>query len=208
MWPDKRRLGMMAAGAIVIFAAVFGGRTLWRAQDILRDARARTDSESSLRFVAASLDTVLPAGLESVGAPAVFKDAAIFNGHLFIAGPAGLSEYHDGTLIHQYRPGAELPSAPVTALAVGLAGDSHTPELWVATKGEGLVAFDGRSFRQIRAEEARFRKITSLLPLDTGRILMGTEKSGVIAWDGRELKPFHVSLADVQVTALAGDART
>ncbi len=195
----------MAAGAIVIFAAVFGGRTLWRAQDILRDARARTDSESSLRFVAAPLDTVLPAGLESVGAPAVFKDATIFNGHLFIAGPAGLSEYHDGALVHQYRPGAELPSAPVTALAIGVAGDSHAPELWIATNGEGLVAFDGRSFRQIRAEDARFRKITSLLALETGRILMGTEKSGVIVWDGRELKPFHVSLTDVQVTALAGD---
>jgi ligand-binding sensor domain-containing protein len=189
----------------VAFAAIFGGRALWRAQGVLRDARERTAAESSLRFTSRPLDPSLPAGLEFVGAPAVFSDAQVFKGHLFIAGPSGLAEYDNGELIERYRVGAELPPAPVTALAVGLARDSPAPELWIATAGEGLVAFDGRSFRQIRAEDARFRKITSLLTTTTGRILMGTEKSGVLAYDGRELKPFHASLADVPVTALAGD---
>ena len=70
---------------------------------------------------------------------------------------------------------------------------------------EGLVAFDGRGFRQIRAEDPRFCKITALQPLDTGRILIGTEKSGVLVYDGRKLKPFHPSLADLPVTALTGN---
>jgi ligand-binding sensor domain-containing protein len=205
MWRRRGRLAWGAVGLVAMGAAIFGGKTWWRAQEVLRDARDRTASESSLRFTATSIDTVLPIGLESVGAPAVFADAQVFNGHLFIAGPAGIDEYDDGTLSHRYRPGMELPPAPVTALAVGLAGDSQAPELWIATGGEGLVAFDGRSFRHIRAEDPRFRKITALLPLDTGRILMGTEKSGIVVYDGRELKPFHVALADVPVTALAGD---
>ncbi len=182
---------------------------MWLAQGVLREARVNTAAESSLRFTSRPLDPSLPTGLEFVGAPAVFSDAQVFQGRLFIAGPSGLGEYdaeHDnGALITRYRVGAELPPAPITALAVGLAGDSRAPELWIGTAGEGLVAFDGRSFRQIRAEDSRFRKITSLVATATGHILIGTEKSGVLVYDGHELKPFHPSLNDVQVTALAGD---
>jgi ligand-binding sensor domain-containing protein len=214
MWRRKKWLGVrtwyFAAAATVLFAAVFGGRTLWRAQAVLHDAGDRVAAESSLRFTTRPIDTVLPIGLESVGAPATFVDARVFNGRLFIAGPGGLAEYDSsailtGGIVARYRVGVELPPAPITALAVGLAGDSRAPELWIATAGEGLVAFDGRNFRQILPDAARFRKITSLLALETGRILMGTEKSGVLVYDGRELKPFHPSLAEVPVTALAGD---
>src|SRR5580704_190576 len=214
MWRRKKWLGVrtwyFAAAATVLFAAVFGGRTLWRAQAVLHDAGDRVAAESSLRFTTRPIDTVLPIGLESVGAPATFVDARVFNGRLFIAGPGGLAEYDSsailtGGIVARYRVGVELPPAPITALAVGLAGDSRAPELWIATAGEGLVAFDGRNFRQILPDAARFRKITSLLALETGRILMGTEKSGVLVYDGRELKPFHPSLAEIPVTALAGD---
>jgi ligand-binding sensor domain-containing protein len=214
MWRRNKWLGVrtwyLAASAVALFAAIFGGRTLWRAQAVLHEASDRIAAESSLRFTARPIDTVLPIGLESVGAPAVFVDAQVFNGRLFIAGPAGLAEYDSGAILSggivaRYRVGVELPPAPITALAVGLAGDSRAPELWIATAGEGLVAFDGRGFRQIRPEDARFRKITSLLALESGRILMGTEKAGVLVYDGRELKLFHESLANVPVTALAGD---
>jgi ligand-binding sensor domain-containing protein len=214
MWRRKKWLGVrtwyLAAAATALFAAIFGGRTLWRAQAVLHEAGDRVAAESSLRFTVRPIDVVLPAGLESVGAPAVFVDAQVFNGRLFIAGPAGLTEYDgsaisSGGIVARYRVGVDLPPAPITALAVGLAADSRAPELWIATAGEGLVAFDGRAFRQIRPEDARFRKMTSLLPLESGRILIGTEKSGVLVYDGRELKPFHESLANIPVTALAGD---
>ena len=93
----------------------------------------------------------------------------------------------------------------MTSLAIGLAGDSQARELWIGTWGEGLAAFDGRSFRQIRAEDARLRKITAILPVETGRILIGTEKAGVLVYDGHTLAPFHPSVAEVAVTALAGN---
>src|ERR1041384_2970838 len=97
MWRNKKRFAMTAAGAVtslfMVTATIFGGRTLWRAQGVLGEARDRTAAESSLRFTVRAIDTVLPVGLESVGAPAAFVDAVAFNGHLFIAGPAGLAEY-------------------------------------------------------------------------------------------------------------------
>jgi len=202
----SRRRVWLALATITGAAAIFGGWTLWRAHGVLKDARDRVAAESVIRFTTRPIDPVLPAGMEFIGAPAVFSDAIVFQGHLFIAGPAGLAEYdNSGALVVRYRVGAELPSAPLVALAAGLAGDSRAPELWIGTAGEGLIAFDGRAFRQIRAEDARFRKITALLAADTGRILIGTEKSGVLVYDGREMRPFHASLADVKVTALAGN---
>src|SRR5262249_27559286 len=99
--------------------------------------------------------------------------------------------------------GIELPPAPVTSLDSGAMNGSQM--LWIGTAGEGLLEFDGRTFRQILPEEPRYRKVTALLPLPTGRVLLGTDKGGVVAWDGHDLKPFHSSLNGLSVTALAGD---
>lgn len=197
----------LAVAILAAAATIFGGSALWRARGALREAREHVSAGASYRFSVRAIVPVIPAGLESIGAPAVFHDATVFNGHLYIAGPAGLTKYDgaSGTMAARYRAGAELPSAPLTSLAVGLAGDSQGPELWIGTWGEGLAAFDGRAFRQIRAEDARLRKITAILPVDTGRILIGTEKAGVLVYDGHTLSPFHSSVADVPVTALAGN---
>ncbi len=202
---SRRRL-WSALALLMGTAAIFGGFVIWRARGVLDDARARVASESVIRFSVRPLERTVPAGLEAIGAPAVFTDAQMFLGHLFIAGPAGLAEYDaNGVLMTRYRAGLELPSAPLAALAVGIAGDSRSPELWIATSGEGLIAFDGRAFRQIRPEDARFRKMTALVATGAGRILIGTEKAGVLVYDGREMRPFHSSLAGAKVIALAGD---
>jgi ligand-binding sensor domain-containing protein len=203
MW---RRRVWFAAAVLTAAAAIFGGSALWRARGVLREAQEHVSAGASFRFSVRPITPVIPAGLESIGAPAVFNDAIIFEGHLYIAGPAGLTKYDgaSGSIAARYRVGAELPPAPVASLAVGLAGDSATPELWIGTWGEGLAAFDGRGFRQIRPEDPRLRKITAILPADTGRILIGTEKAGVLVYDGHVLAPFHPSVSDAPVTALAG----
>jgi ligand-binding sensor domain-containing protein len=186
---------------------MFGGSVLWRARSVLLDAREHVSAGAFFRFSVRPIIPVIPAGLESIGAPAMFNDAAVFEGHLYIAGPSGLTKYDgaSGSIAARYRVGAELPPAPLTSLAIGLAGDSEALELWIGTWGEGLAAFNGRTFRQIRAEDARLRKITAVLPVDTGRILIGTEKAGVLVYDGHTLAPFHSSVANVPVTALAGN---
>jgi ligand-binding sensor domain-containing protein len=88
---------------------------------------------------------------------------------------------------------------------VGAVAGSNGPELWLATDGAGLLAFDGRGFRQILPADPVARKITALLPLDTGRLLLGTAGHGVFSFDGNTLAPFDQGLANLRVTALAGD---
>jgi ligand-binding sensor domain-containing protein len=203
---SRRRVWLAAAISLTAAAAIFGGSVFWRARGVLREAREQVSAGATFRFSARQIVPVIPAGLESIGAPAVFNDAAVFEGHLYIAGPAGLTKYDgaSGVVSARYRVGAELPPAPVTSLGIGFAGDSHGPELWIGTSGEGLAAFDGRTFRQVRPNDSRLRKITAILPVDTGRILIGTEKAGVLVFDGHTLAPFHSSVANAPVTALAG----
>jgi ligand-binding sensor domain-containing protein len=166
--------------------------------------REQAAMEGIVRVSAKPFTPVLQPGLEIIGAPASFTDAQIFQGHLFLAGPSGLSEYSPSLdLIKRYRVGIELPPAPVTALATGVAGSG--PVMWIATAGEGLIEFDGQTLHHILPDDSRFRKLTALLPLSTGRVLLGTEKAGVLAWNGHQMASFHPSLEGLQVTALAGD---
>src|SRR5712691_390430 len=165
-----RRKVWLSGAALAAGAAIVGGSVLWHARSALNDATDRVASQGDLRISVRPVSLAIPAGLEPIGTPAVYNDAQVYQGRLFLAGPAGLTAYDsNGNVAARYRVGMELPSAPVTALAVGLAGDSRAPELWIATAGQGLVAFDGHGFRQIRPEDAKHRKVTALLPLSTGR---------------------------------------
>ncbi len=144
-------------------------------------------------------------GFEGIAAPAVFKSAALFQGHLYISGPAGLYAYSlEGTLNHIYRTGLDLPPAPLGQMAVGTLTDSRQPELLIATLGEGVLAYDGSRFRQIRAKQENARAVTALLPLASGRLLIGTAKLGLLVYDGKTLRRFHTTTDNVYVTALAG----
>jgi ligand-binding sensor domain-containing protein len=186
---------------------VWIGVTFWRASRAARDSATVLTGENQLRFTSTRLDRPNPAGIEWIGAPAVFTDFELFQGRIYISGPAGLLAYDaGGTLRARYRPGLELPSAPLGEMSVGAAADSSGRELFIATAGEGLLAFDGSHFRQIRAEDEAARKLTAVLPLGDGRVLMGTASKGVLVYDGKRLAAFHSSLSGLHVTALAGDA--
>ena len=78
----SRRRVWLAVAILEAAATIFGGSALWRARGVLREAREHVSSGQSLRFSVRPIVPVIPAGLESMGAPAVFNDAAVFEGHL------------------------------------------------------------------------------------------------------------------------------
>ena len=88
---------------------VWIGVTFWRASRAAHDSATGLAGESQLRFTSTRLDLLNPAGVEWIGAPAVFTDFAIFQGSIYISGPAGLLVYDaGGTLRARYRP-SSLP---------------------------------------------------------------------------------------------------
>lgn len=205
-FPSNKKLAF-ALAATVLGLSVFAGLAIWSARRALRRASLEVEGENNLAFTMLRLDRTIPAGVESVSTAAAFRDTAFFHDRLFICGPTGLWEYApDGKQLTRYRVGLELPSAPLAGLAVGMAADAATEELYVATSGAGLLAFGDKALRQLLPEKEAYRELTAVLPLSTGRLLLGTEKNGVLIYDGQRLAPFHPLLSSAHVTALAGDA--
>jgi ligand-binding sensor domain-containing protein len=160
----------------------------------------------------AAVDT--NAAVESISSPVKWASGAIYNGHVYLGGPTGLFEINaDGSPARSFRPGLELPAAPVTALAIGTPRGAAQPELLIATHGAGLLRFDGSTFTQILPRVAAARDVTAILPLSTGDVLLGTRKLGVLVYSGGansngagELSYLHPQLTDRSITALAGEA--
>jgi len=195
---------VVAAGTIVTLA--FAALVVWRSSEAIHSASEDVRTEREFRFVARQLSQPVNAGFELISSPAVFLQAARFEDHLFIAGPSGLLEYsHEGALLHQYAVGRELPGSPLVALATDVLADSREPELLVATANDGVLAFNGRSFRQILPASADACAITAILPTPSGHLLFGTKKRGVLVYDGKKITVLHPTLDAVHVTSLVGN---
>jgi ligand-binding sensor domain-containing protein len=187
---------------LVLAASI--GFVLWEARHAFQQSAAEIAASSESKFQTISLEPVVPSGMESFAAPDDFTDAVEFGGNLYLSSPGGIFVYGpDGALKKSYRAGLELPASPVVAMATGVAGAQELG-LWAATSGAGLLRFDGNRFTQILPNDPAVRSLTALMPLSTGRILLGTEKRGLLVFDGKRLSKFHDSLRDLRVTALAG----
>jgi ligand-binding sensor domain-containing protein len=196
------RILLVGAAALLLCAV---GLVRWKAQRAMQGAAREIDAEQNLRVTVRALAAHGDSRFEWMGSPAVFSAAAEYRGHLFICGPSGLEQYDArGKFEQEYRVGRELPASPLVRMAVGVLPESHEPELILASAREGLLAFDGSAFRQIFPANVEAREITAILPLTSGRLLIGTEKRGVLVYDGKQITALHSTLANVHVTELAG----
>lgn len=170
-------------------------------QRAAREVRSSNETEVTRRKLAP-----FAGGFEWISAPAAFSGAAVFQGDFWLCGASGLFRFDShGNLIKHYRPGQELPTAALVRVTSGALRDSKTPELLLATTGEGILAFNGTDFRQILPADSDARSVTALLPLSSGQLLLGTRKHGVLVYDGEKLRAFHPSLSGLHVTELAGN---
>jgi ligand-binding sensor domain-containing protein len=200
-----RSVALASAAGFLILGGV-AAVAIWRASRVLHSSSAEVQAENEIRFTTRSLAPV-NSDFEVISSPAVFFQAARFQDHLYIAGPAGLLEFDPtgGALLHQYAVGRELPGSALVALVPAVLADSHNPELIIATASDGLLAFDGQAFRQILPADASARDVTAILPSANGHLLMGTKQRGVLVYDGKRIGPLHPTLKDSHVTTLAGD---
>ncbi len=201
----------------ILFSTILGS-VYYRANRALQTSKQAVEAEQNLPFLDRVYVPAVDSGFEWVSAPAVFNQAAEFQGHLFVGGPAGLTEYDDrGHQVRDFRVGRELPASPIirvvtanyptlspTASNKDGAQRLAQPELVIATADAGLLVFNGTQFRQILPESREARTITTVLPAASGHLLIGTHKQGLLVYDGQTLRPFHPTVANVFVTELAG----
>lgn len=201
----KRRTVTIAAIAVALLCLAVAGIVVWRVERALGSSARDVAHKDLLDVEVHTLGMQPNPGFEGITAPAVFKSVAEFQGHIYLAGPAGLFAYSPaGSLERIYRTGMDLPAAALGQMTVGMLADSRQPELVIATSGAGVVAFDGHTFRQILDNSEEARTVTAVLPLASGRLLVGTAKLGLLIYDGKTLKRFHSTTNNIYVTALAG----
>jgi ligand-binding sensor domain-containing protein len=196
------RIAIVAAGAVVLGGI---GLVRWKAQRAIQQSAHDIDAQQNLRVTVQPVSTHADSRFEWIGSPSVFNAAAEYLGHLYLCGPTGLEQYDlRGNFEQEYRVGRELPPSPLLRMAVEVLPDSHEPELLFVSARAGVLAFNGSAFRQILPENAEAREITTILPLASGRVLLGTEKRGVLVYDGTHLTALHPTLSNVHITELAG----
>jgi len=216
----RRRTWLLLAALPALVALGIAAFVVSGARHSLDHARANVASEGRFPAELRTLGTMPNPGFEAIASPASYHSAALYQGKLYVGGSAGLFVYGAGfdagdTLLKSYHVGVDLPAAPLVAMAVGrLRGDAG-PSLIIATAGEGVLLFSEETagkgvFRQLWAKDAEARDITSLLPLASGELLVGTRKHGLLIYRGAgakgvTLESFHPQLAGLSVTALAAD---
>src|SRR5215469_269229 len=109
----KRRSAFFVRSAIVTLVVILvlvTASAVWRGSRAIHTAADEVRTRHEFRFRVQALQPPSDHGFEVVTSPDVFVQAAQFQGHLFIAGPARLLEYSpEGKLIQQYLVGTELP---------------------------------------------------------------------------------------------------
>jgi ligand-binding sensor domain-containing protein len=194
----------VAAGSMT--ALLGTGLFALRISHALQASRQEVRSQNEIEFLARPYAPAIASSFERLSTPAEFGHAELFQGNLYISGPEGLEEYSPGgKLVREFEVGRDLPSSRLVGLTQEVLADSQEEELIVATAEEGLLAYNGRSFRQIYSLDKAYREITCVIAGGSGHLLMGTKTRGVLVFDGKKFAELHPSLAKVYATALAGN---
>src|SRR5580658_12191 len=192
-------------GSVVAVTVLLTGFVAWRASRALSLSRQELHSDGELAFTLRPFSPAQNTGFEIVRSPEVFEQLAYFQGYLYVAGPAGLSEYDlAGKLLRRFPAGEYLPGSPLVAISVGRLADAPQQELILATADQGVLAFDGQRFRQIYPADSSVRELTAILACPDGHLLLGTKKRGVLVYDGKTIQELHPTLDKLYVQALAG----
>ncbi len=211
---NTQRLLLVALPIAALLAAVT--LAFFSAQRALTRAADTTHTAAQLPFTLTSLDlaSLATPAFEPVATPTPFTCGAFFAGNLYLAGPTGLSIYApDGTLRRTLRTGLELPVSPIVAITPARLRNSSDPRLLLATAGAGLLLLDTPpnappTLHQLLPTTPDLRDLTTLLPLSTGDLLLGTRHHGVLLFNGASLTPLRFTLegndpTHLEVTALA-----
>jgi ligand-binding sensor domain-containing protein len=200
--PFPKRIVLFAAAVLVVASVGFCIQVWLRARSAVADG-VRSAASSGQEQVSVTPLQPSASRFERVLVAPEFESAAEFSGDVFVCGSSALFEYAGRELKKTWYAGRELPAAPLRSLVVRKGIGS--PELWIATDGAGVLIYDGSSLRQLLPEKPALRKISAMLPLRNGSVLIGTPTAGLWVSDGKTLRVFHPELAHAHVTALAGD---
>ena len=177
---NRRTLLLVFLSLIVLLAGAW--QVKQRADLRLAEARARREKENLIPFEQKLLKPISSKAIEIWQTHQTTRAIASFNDSYFVASDGGLIELdHKGKLVRHYTVLDGLPESDLLSLA------AFNSKLFIGTRTQGLVEFDGSQFRGYRWTDRTSQSIDALFAGE-GRLLIGTRAGGLIAFDGRQFK--------------------
>lgn len=120
---------------------------------------------------------------------------AYYRDNYFVATSAGLIKYSaNGQKLASYNN--------LTELSEGVSLATWADKLFIGTRSQGLLAFDGQEFKKYSWPELKTGAISALLN-DNGRLLIGTFNAGLLEFDGNKFSTVKIGKQTVKsITSL------
>ena len=173
---------------ILILGASFIGvwRIRNRAQARFAEERERIEKQNVVpfekKFYAAITNTEIQVWQSHKSTRAIAR----FGNSYFVATDGGLVELGPtGNLVRHYTVLDGLPESDLLSLA------TFNSKLFIGTRSQGLVSFDGQQFEGYRWTDRTSQSVNALFE-DSGRLLIGTMAGGLIEFDGRQFRETKV----------------
>jgi ligand-binding sensor domain-containing protein len=181
--PIANRRTLLLLLVLLLIAGLVGAWQVKQQADLrLAAERARRDKQDIVPFEQKLLERISSKAIEIWQNHRSTRALVKFNDSYFIASDGGLVELDQtGKLVRHLTVIDGLPESDLLSLAV------FNSKLFIGTRTEGLVEFNGSQFRGYRWTDRTPQSIDALFA-DEGRLLIGTRAGGLIAFDGRQFK--------------------
>lgn len=166
----------------VAVVAVAAWQIKRRAERELDAARSDLARQAFVPFAKRTLPAISGDGVTLMQSSQATRSLAHFNNSYFAATDGGLLELSaEGKLKRRFTVLDGLPESDLTALA------AFGGQLFIGTRSQGLVAFDGSRFTAYRWTDRKAQAVTALVE-DRGHLLIGTFAGGLLEFDGKQFR--------------------
>jgi ligand-binding sensor domain-containing protein len=194
-WLKHRKILLLVILALIV-ALAGAWQIKRRADHELAEARARQEKQDLIPFEQRLLKPISSKAIEIWQNHQASRALVKFNDSYFVASDGGLIDFdHNGKVVRHYTVLDGLPESDLLSLAV------FNSKLFVGTRTQGLIEFDGSQFRAYRWTDRTPQSIDTLFT-DEGRLLIGTRAGGLISFDGRQFKELTAGAEHKRLTEI------
>ena len=203
--PIANRKTLLLLLVLLLIGGLVGAwRVKQRADLRLAEERARREKQNLIPYEQKLLKPINSKAIEIWQNHQSTRAIVRFNDFYFAASDGGLIELdRTGKLVRHFTVLDGLPESDLLSLAV------FDSKLFIGTRTEGLVEFNGSQFHSYRWTDRKPQSIDALFA-DEGRLLIGTRAGGLIAFDDHEFKEFTAGVEHkrlLEINLLAKDGR-
>jgi len=178
---NRKVLIVLVVGGLVAGCFTFA-RIRDQAQRALENERARLEQSDLVPFEKTPQPSLASKELAIWQAFRNSRSVDRFREHYFVATDGGLVEFDTaGNLLRHYTVLDGLPESDLLSLR------TMGSQLFIGTRTQGLVAFDGQRFESYRFTDRAVQGINCMWE-GGNRLLLGTAAGGLIEFDGRSFR--------------------